>query len=409
MGKSVNEYYSEKMKRLLEMQSSNQTAQLTSPKRAQTVSRPSPERAGPKKDAKREYYDDFRRRVEHEKAGVAIPPHQADPSRVRPKTPLERTAVDDSRAGREVQKRPAPAQKTAGADGTRTRTDNPQKKKRVAPQQTVQDRLEENRKRLEAMETARRARVIRKIRDGVISFSLIFAVLIVMCVVVYRLLFVIGDISARGNEKYSSEEIVLASGVDKGDHLYSFSSKEMGELLMLRCPEISSVDVDRTPPGTITVNVTEEKPAFYADFYGEYRLLSSSLRLLRSVTEEEARSLGCIKLKLPDILQATAGMKISFADVRNDSYIYDTCANVLGSDLSKRTGSVDLSDKFNMTMTVDSRYKIKLGDSESVETKLRIAAAVLEDEMFKKDIKATIDVTDLSETGVVVDDGLKLD
>ena len=230
-----------------------------------------------------------------------------------------------------------------------------------------------------------------------------------MCVVVYRLLFVIGDISARGNEKYSSEEIVLASGVDKGDHLYSFSSKEMGELLMLRCPEISSVDVDRTPPGTITVNVTEEKPAFYADFYGEYRLLSSSLRLLRSVTEEEARSLGCIKLKLPDILQATAGMKISFADVRNDSYIYDTCANILGSDLSKRTGSVDLSDKFNMTMTVDSRYKIKLGDSESVETKLRIAAAVLEDEMFKKDIKATIDVTDLSETGVVVDDGLKLD
>ena len=178
---------------------------------------------------------------------------------------------------------------------------------------------------------------------------------------------------------------------------------------MLRCPEISSVDVDRTPPGTITVNVTEEKPAFYADFYGEYRLLSSSLRLLRSVTEEEARSLGCIKLKLPDILQATAGMKISFADVRNDSYIYDTCANILGSDLSKRTGSVDLSDKFNMTMTVDSRYKIKLGDSESVETKLRIAAAVLEDEMFKKDIKATIDVTDLSETGVVVDDGLKLD
>ena len=260
MGKSVNEYYSEKMKRLLEMQSSNQTAQLTSPKRAQTVSRPSPERAGPKKDAKREYYDDFRRRVEHEKAGAANPLHQADSSRVRPKTPLERTAVDDIRAGREVHKRPAPAQKAAGADGARR--DDPQKKKRVAPQQTVQDRLEENRKRLEAMETARRARVMRKIRDGVISFSLIFAVLIVMCVVVYRLLFVIGDISARGNEKYSSEEIVLASGVDKGDHLYSFSSKEMGELLMLRCPEISSVDVDRTPPGTITVNVTEEKPAF---------------------------------------------------------------------------------------------------------------------------------------------------
>ena len=405
MGKSVNEYYSEKMKRLLEMQKSTETARLASPVKAQDRSRPSPEKPQ-RQEGNRGYYDEFRKRVGQEKSSSAPHSHTQIHQRPRPKLPTERTAVDDIRAGRPLHKRPeAPQNKQTGKD---PRTEQKQKK-RVAPQQTVQDRLEENRKRLEAMETARRARIMRKVRDGVISFCLIFAVLVVMCVVVYRLLFVISDIKTEGGEKYSSEELIAASGVHTGDHLYSFSSKEMGELLMLRCPEISYVDVDRTPPGTILVNVEEEKPAFYADFYGEYRLLSPSLRLLRSVTEDEAKALGCIKLKLPDVLQATAGMKISFADVRNDSYIYDTCAYLLESELSGRTGSVNLSDKFNITLTVDSKYKIKLGDSESVEMKLRIASAVLEDEMFKKDIKATVDVTDLSETGVVVDDGLKLD
>ncbi|MBQ3526957.1 MAG: FtsQ-type POTRA domain-containing protein [Clostridia bacterium] len=409
MGKSVNEYYSEKMKRLLEMQKNNATATLAAPVEKQNTSRMSPERQAPKKDGKREYYDDFRKRIEHEKAGVSLPPsHSRQNPRPRPKTPAERTAVDDIRQGRvparrheSINARPEGAKAKAGQSRPL--------RKRVSPEQTARDRYEENIRRLEALETARRARVMRMIRDGLVSFLLIFAVLTVMCVVVYRLLFVIGDIRVEGADKYSQDEIVLASGVDLGDHLYSFSSREMGELLMLRCPEIDSVDVDRTPPGKIEINVTEEKPAFYADFYGEYRLLSTSLRLLRSVTEEEAVSLGCVKIKLPDIVQATAGKNISFADVRNDKYIYDTCRALLESELCGRVGTVDVSDKFNMYLIVDSKYKIKLGDSESIETKLRIAAAVLEDEMFDNDVKALIDVTDLSETSVVVDDGLKLD
>ena len=60
-------------------------------------------------------------------------------------------------------------------------------------------------------------------------------------------------------------------------------------------------------------------------------------------------------------------------------------------------------------LTVDSKYIIRFGDNESFDTKLKIANAVLKDEMFKKDIKATIDVTKLSETSVVVDEGLKID
>ena len=147
----------------------------------------------------------------------------------------------------------------------------------------------------------------------------------------------------------------------------------------------------------------------YADFYGEYRMLSSSLRVLSSVTEKDAKAKGCIKLRLPDISNATAGLTPEFSSIRDDGYIYEICKALEESPLAERAGSLDVSDKYNIVLTVDSKYIIRFGDSESFETKLKIANAVLKDDMFKKDIKATIDVTKLSETSVVVDEGLKID
>lgn len=397
MAKSVNEYYSEKMQKLLEMQKNNPEMALP----------PSTGKGTQKPQGGRGYYDNFRSRVDADKKTPRPESQRAQPPR---KAPHERTVIDDIREG----KRPRPHTKaeTQNTTGDKSRADiahNQRKRPRVSPEQTAEDKFAESVKQIEAMQTAKRARSLRKIRDMAVSVGLIAAVFVVMCIVVYRLIFVISDVKVKGSKAYSSEELVIASGIHKGDHLFSFSSKELSNLMTLRCPEISEVDVERTPPGTIIMNITEEKSTFYADFYGEYRMLSSSLRVLGSVTESDAKKKGCIKLKLPDVTCATAGLAPEFSSVRDDDYIYEICKALLDSPLAERAGSLDISDKYNIVLTVDSKYIIRFGDNESFDTKLKIANAVLKDEMFKKDIKATIDVTKLSETSVVVDEGLKID
>lgn len=389
MAKSVNEYYSEKMQKLLEMQKSQNTATLASPTAKSNDGQKRPVGG-------RGYYEEFKTRVRPNADGKQQGQQRGAPA--RPSAASHRTAGSKIPPGRHGVRA-----------GERDQRQNESPRPKINPEQTTRDRMEEYLRSVEAMRTAKRARVLRKVRDGIISCALIIAVFSVMCVVVYRLLFVINDLSAEGGERYGSDELVAASGVNEGDHLFSFSSKDVGKLITLRCPEIASVDVERTPPGKIVFNVTEESPAFYADFYGEYRKLSGSLRVLGSVTEEEAKGEGCIKLLIPDIIKATAGETPEFKNVRDEDYIYDVSAAVVASSLGERAGKLDLSDKYNMTLTVDGKYIIKLGDGESIETKLRIAEAVLEDEMFDGDVKATIDVTDLSETGVVVDQGLKIE
>ncbi len=402
MAKSIDEYYSEKMKKLLEAQKEKKEAQPALP--TAQIAAPAQNDERPKG---RDYYDSFRSKVEKEKAGVHTPPSRRDRT---DKNPLERTAVDDLREGKPPRRRPkteSSAVASSAADGAGEKDRKP--KKGSFPEQTLEDRQQESAKQMEAMQMAKRARSRRNARDLIISAALIFAVLIFMCVVAYRLLFVINDISIPATAVHSQESLLSATGVRKGDHLYSFSSREVGELLMLRCPEIAEVDVERTPPGKIDFIITEEKPAFYADFYGEYRLLSPSLRVMGSVTEEDAKEKGCIKLVLPDVSNVTAGLVPTFADVRDEEYIFEVCEAVLASSLCDRAGKIDLCDKYNITFTVDGRYLVFAGGCESMDTKLKLTAATLRDEMFEKNFKARIDVSDLSKTSVVKDEGIVLD
>ncbi len=276
-------------------------------------------------------------------------------------------------------------------------------------EQTEADKRRERAAKQEALEKAKRARRLRKIRDAVISFVLILAVFAVMCIVVYRLLFVISDISVDGSENYSADEIIAASGVAEGDHLYSFRASSTEQSIILRCPLVSSVRVKRSAPRKVTFQITEEKSTYYADFYGEYRAMSSDLRVLYSVTRDEAREQGLVLLKLPAVSKAVSGTAAQYSSVRRDSYIYDTVKALSESELWGRIGAVDLTGKYDIKMVCDGKYLLSFGDSGSADSKLRIAAAVLKDDMFSGDDKAKIDLTNLAQTGVVVDNRLELD
>ena len=392
MGKSVSDYYAEKMQKLLEAQkqnAKNAPTSLSAPgaKRQQTST------SSRQTNPNRSYYENFRKNT------VRTAPAGQNTVGKAP-----------TRQNQRVNNGYAPPKATgqgAGASGTKTQDRSAPKRK--TPEQTLADRQREERAHAEAMERARRARRLRKTRDALISFVLILAVFAAMCFAVYRLLFVVSDVRGEGSSAYSSEDIVRASGVMEGDHLYSFRSSVASSLITHRLPQIKEVDVERKIPSTIVFNVTEEPCRYYADFYGEYRAISSSLRVMFSLSAEEAAERGLVLLKLPAVQKAVAGDRAEFATLKNDGYIYDIAEAVASSPLSERIGIIDLRSKYDIKLVCDNKYLMTLGDSENAETKLRIAASVLEDEMFNSDNKARIDLSDLSKTSVVIDDQLTFD
>ncbi len=400
MGKSISDYYAERMQKLLEANQQNTAAAPT------PLSAPSPMRknAGAAKTAApgRNYYDNFRKSTNTAAGRWQDPAERAQ----RPQRPTGRPAAP---AGGQPPKKGAPyapPRATVQGDARRESQGAPRRK---TPEQTVADRQREEAAHAEAMERARRARRFRKMRDAFVSFVLILAVFAAMCFAVYRLLFVISDISGDGSNSYSSDEIVAASGIMEGDHLYSFRSSVVTSLISHRLPQITDVDVQRTVPSTIVFNVTEEPCCYYADFYGEYRGISKSMRVLFSMSAEEAEKRGLVLLKLPAVQNAVAGDRAVFAILKNDSYIYDTVSAVAESELGERISVIDLRSKYDVQLVCDNKYLMILGEAENIETKLRIAKSVLKDDMFNSDDKARIDLSDLSKTSVVVDNTLEFD
>lgn len=247
----------------------------------------------------------------------------------------------------------------------------------------------------------------KKIRKLAVTAALIVAIIVLGAFCIYKLFFVIHDIRVEGNAKYTSEQILAAVGAEKGDNLYSFSSKVAADSIRMYCPEIGAVTVKRTPPGRIVITVVEDNAAYYAEVYGEIRTFTKDLRVLGVITTAD-KCEGLIKLKLPEVQRAVAGEQVRFIDNQGE-YVFEAAKAVAESELYSRLGTLDLSSAHDIRLTCDGKYILKMGSSQHAPDKLKIAAAVLKDDMFKNNNKATIDLTNMSETGVIIDNQLEID
>ncbi|MBQ8747234.1 MAG: FtsQ-type POTRA domain-containing protein [Clostridia bacterium] len=262
--------------------------------------------------------------------------------------------------------------------------------------------------RVQAYQRAVRQKTFARLRR--VGLAVLIGVVFLVCalVLVYKLAYVVNDITVTGASLYSPETILDAAGVEEGQNLYSFSSRVVQNRVTLHCPYVRSLHVDRQAPDTVYFAVTEDEATFSAYIYGELRALSPSLRVLDSVTEDEAAANGLIRLCLPAVNQAVAGRVIVFENERGARMIRDIAAAVLASPLSDRITAVDLTDAHTLRMVCDGQFLLNFGDTKDVAVKLKIASAVLQDSLFSTAVKAQIDLTATDETSVVLDDQLDL-
>ncbi len=243
-------------------------------------------------------------------------------------------------------------------------------------------------------------------KDVIVSIILGCATFVLAVFCIYNLFFVVRSITVEGNERYTTEQILASAGINVGDRLYSFSSRIAEDDIKMYCPNVKDIKVKRTPPGKIILKVEEEAAYYYSDFYGETRALTKDLRVLGTITEDEAASL--IRLKLPAVGRAVAGELVVFKD-GECKYVYEVALVAAESALVNRLGSVDVVNPNDVKLTCDGKYILKLEKYTDAEAKLKIASKVLEDDLFKNDNKATIDLSELSSTGVVIDNQLEID
>ena len=104
-----------------------------------------------------------------------------------------------------------------------------------------------------------RSRTSRRNRG---RFGPLFKLLCVLAVVVAltggaTVFFRVETVEVTGNQRYTREEIVAASGIQTGDNLYALNKVSIDRKIRTQLPYVGELSINRSLPSTIRIDVTE--------------------------------------------------------------------------------------------------------------------------------------------------------
>lgn len=226
---------------------------------------------------------------------------------------------------------------------------------------------------------------------------------------------------------YTEDEIVSALNIEKNSNLFAFSTAEKTKELQAQFPYLDKVEVTVQMPATVVVRLTPATERFTCMYSGGWMVLSDALRILRlEVSQPEGLIL--LNAKLPDNFSPAIGQQVipetynsllahtesSAESDSNDATpesaqptvtdIVTQLWQLLQDDgLLDGLTALDISDTSQLSFTYQGRVDVLLGNSSSLDYKLRLAAKILTDpdKGLSGSDRGTLDVSDQLEDGEI--------
>lgn len=239
----------------------------------------------------------------------------------------------------------------------------------------------------------------RRRRRALLGMLLVAAVLVVGVVLSVNLLFKVADFRLENTDGttpantgiYTEEQIIELLGVQPGDNLFGFSTREKTQQLLSSLPYLDVAEVAVQAPNTVVIKVQPATERYALELGGQWLVLSSALKVLRT---ETARPDGLILLEAtPADGQAT--VPGSFLQLQSEGsaqgatgetaratagQVLDTLAQQLEeSALLDKTTSITLTDLSELHFLYDDRITVQLGTANDLDYKIRFAAQVILD------------------------------
>lgn len=213
-----------------------------------------------------------------------------------------------------------------------------------------------------------------------IVWGIILLLLIGAAVAACKIFFSIETIVVDGTGYYSFKEVTDACGLKKGQIIFAVSEKKINRILTDRFAFVRSVKVEKQYPTTLVITLEEEQPEFYFEMDGEYCLVTRSLKVLDHFEHEEAlttRYPDAMKILLPTVSRAIETEQVVFAQASKSRHTDEVLTLLAESRLMEGVTSIDLSDRFDITLGYEDRIVIRMGSATDFEEKLDLALGMI--------------------------------
>ena len=216
----------------------------------------------------------------------------------------------------------------------------------------------------------------KKIRKRRIKAFFILFMLVTLCVgavLCLTVFFPIEKVVIDGSKIYSVEEIFNNSKIESGDNLFLVSRSKTEQNLKSKLPYIESITFKRELPGTLNITVKDATEFAVYEVKEQYYTVSRSGWVMKK-SGEKPEKLTCIK---GNEIVCKVGSQIVYEDPTQKELI-DTIWNSL-KDAKIDADLIDTTGKINITLRVEGRFTVDLGNNSFLEEKIKHLAGMIKE------------------------------
>ena len=254
------------------------------------------------------------------------------------------------------------------------------------------------------MQESERARVGRESAHNPLSYKLLkILVLLLGALLLWGLVSMgvssipLKKVEIEGLTRYGEEEVLVASGLATADKLLDVDREIAKQSLTAFYPYIRSVRLRYAFPLGYRMVIEEEVPVYYTRIANDYFALSAELKVLERATS--ARRFLAEELQqitLGEVRSAMLGQTLRY----DGDYLDRVLQDIDNSVLADHVTDVHIGDRYHLSVVCDEVYTLFLGDIESIEAKLQLAALMMMESEVPAGYRALLDVSDLKKTSI---------
>ncbi len=253
--------------------------------------------------------------------------------------------------------------------------DRARKNARIAEKAAREPKTESTAGTRPVVKARKRARARKTLARFYICAAVVMITLaILMAVTVF---FTVEVIEVNGNQRYSAEEIIEKTGIEFGDNLLLLDKFEAVDSIREALLFVSDVEIRRSLPNKLVINVTEVKLAVAFDC-GEdgFWLADTSGRLLERADKRPSYSarISGIELKNPVL-----GSIFTATESEKQQPLELLIAELAATGCIEGASDIRIEKIYDIRMTYKGRYEIVFGRSDQIAGALAKLDLVVEE------------------------------
>lgn len=208
----------------------------------------------------------------------------------------------------------------------------------------------------------------KKIRKRRIIVFLCFLLVIsigVFCFLLKTRLFPVKNIFAKGSEIYTSKQIIKNSGINKKTPILSISEKGLKKTLSKKMPYIEDLKVKIDFPESVTITVSDAKEYYSFKSLDGYSAVSKKLNVLNLYSEKPENT---IEVTVDDP-KLKIGEQVEFKSIPQKE-LFELITKQI-ADNGIKLNAIDITDTVHLTVFVEDRFEVNLGNKDNLEEKIR--------------------------------------